>query len=277
MIVPSLNSQKESVRESILEILGYQWPLTVKSIYHLIKNKYKLAVSYQAVHKALTELYKDNIVQKVNREYQLSPEWIKNLSEYCSKLEMTYLRMAPKVKEGIPEKITFTELFSMYIFFLQAFINHTFDRGNEQPVCFKGFYSWNPLILQERETTGLKEMMKSNKLFVITQSNTPFDKISRNLWESYGIRFKNGVPGCVTDSDVVVVGDYIINIYYPQDMIRDFTYMYDHIKNAEDINLPKIHQKFYYRNTNIKLLISQDKEIANQIRKSVLKHFRDRK
>jgi len=52
--IPTLGKPK-NVKDAVIAVLTNEWPLTARKIYNKTKNM-SLNVSYQAVHKAVSEL-----------------------------------------------------------------------------------------------------------------------------------------------------------------------------------------------------------------------------
>src|SRR3989338_6355575 len=96
---PSLSIIGSSpTKESIIKILSEKWPLTAKKIHNILKKDYSLSLTYQATHKSLTELTKNNILEKSKQGYSLNKEWIKNLEDVSKKI-ISDLENKNKTKE----------------------------------------------------------------------------------------------------------------------------------------------------------------------------------
>ena len=62
--------KKEAVKDLIILLLAEQWPLTARKIYYLVKKS--KTITYQAVHKTLQHLLREEIVardDKNKKEY----------------------------------------------------------------------------------------------------------------------------------------------------------------------------------------------------------------
>ena len=134
-----LNPDKKSTKELLISILSSNWPLSAKELFFQLK-KTGISVTYQAVHKSLTELQKKGIVEKEHNKYLINIEWINELIDYCGQLENNYLAGIPKRKEDIPDKVIFNKLFMIYIFFMEVLTKNTFNKEDpKRIVCFKDF------------------------------------------------------------------------------------------------------------------------------------------
>ena len=47
-------------RETIIQILSHEWPLSTKQLHHKVKREMGIDITYQAVHKSIQEMEKGN-------------------------------------------------------------------------------------------------------------------------------------------------------------------------------------------------------------------------
>ena len=83
-------NRKRYVRDIVVEMLSQEWPLSAKKIYSMLRNKYHLDVSYQAVHKALKELLKQQTLIRKGKLYEINKSWIESVKSDIERLENTY-------------------------------------------------------------------------------------------------------------------------------------------------------------------------------------------
>ncbi|MBS3056167.1 MAG: hypothetical protein J4473_01895 [Candidatus Aenigmarchaeota archaeon] len=62
------------LKDEVIHILAEHWPIGTKRIFNVVIKRRQ--VSYQAVHQALKELVKDNIIIRDNNQYKLNVGWI---------------------------------------------------------------------------------------------------------------------------------------------------------------------------------------------------------
>lgn len=74
-----LLGKKKTVKDYIISILSSEWPLSSRKIYNILTKRYNVAVSYQAVHKAIKELIDSGIVIRGWKDLQLNLDWIKEV------------------------------------------------------------------------------------------------------------------------------------------------------------------------------------------------------
>ncbi len=78
------------VKDAIVNVLGNEWPLSLKEIYFAVVRDYSLSVSQQAVHKALKKLVENKVLAKHERKYCLNLKWIREIKQFGTNLEEAY-------------------------------------------------------------------------------------------------------------------------------------------------------------------------------------------
>lgn len=84
--------KKRNVRETIISILSKEFPLSIKKIYNKVKKEHNLDVTYQAVFKIIKEMIEDNILEKLDKEYKLNINWIKDLENELKIIKRNYIQ-----------------------------------------------------------------------------------------------------------------------------------------------------------------------------------------
>jgi|WetSurMetagenome_2_1015567.scaffolds.fasta_scaffold175982_2 hypoxanthine phosphoribosyltransferase len=83
--------KKRSVREAIISILSREFPLSIKKVYNKVKKEYHLDVTYQAVFNIIKDMTDDQVIEKLDREYKLNMNWIKQLEDELKIIQYNYL------------------------------------------------------------------------------------------------------------------------------------------------------------------------------------------
>ena len=82
---PFFVNKDSNLNDLILDTLSKNSNLTAKQIYYFIKNRFGTAVSYQAIHKAITDLVKKDILKKEDRFYSISSIWLDFIESFVEK------------------------------------------------------------------------------------------------------------------------------------------------------------------------------------------------
>ena len=95
--LPQVNVAKEiTVAEITVQILSKEWPLSLKSLQWKVNKEHGKAATFQATHKALNKLVMQGILEKKNRQYQLSQKWLNQVIEFGTHTRQAY---AQKIEE----------------------------------------------------------------------------------------------------------------------------------------------------------------------------------
>jgi len=102
-----------------------------------------------------------------------------------------------------------------------------------------------------------------------------YDNIMKRHWELRGAKVEVGVPDCVSNSEVVVIGDYVINIFWDPKHLKsniDFTKT---VKDEKSFDYNEFYKELCAP-TNTEFVIIKNKQVAENLRKKTLKCFSQR-
>ena len=110
------------VKDAIVNVLRNEWPLSLKEIYFAVVKHYSLAVSHQAVHKALKKLVENKVLVRQERKYCLNIEWIREVKQFGTSLEKVYTQPVEELLQNRTSDFT---------------TNSTFWLKKSQPIKYK--------------------------------------------------------------------------------------------------------------------------------------------
>ena len=268
-----LNSSKNT-KNTIIELLSNTWPLSMKQIHTTLTKKQNRSITYQAVHKAIKELLEQDILFKKEQKYRLNINWIRSIKAFCSNMENSYLKQMIK-KENNHSTITVNCLWDLYKFILNSFSEDTF-KSEKKSICVHSEYVWISPIGTENEWSELKTFLQHKKMLVLIHSNTPLDKFLKKSWENTGMKYKLGVEteNSKLMMDLFIIGEYLIQIYYPSEFVTLSKQMYKDAKTIADFSMDSLQDYFYKKyDEGINILIHKNKHITNRIRKITENEF----
>ncbi|MBI4162623.1 MAG: hypothetical protein HY513_02990 [Candidatus Aenigmarchaeota archaeon] len=255
-------------KQFIIEILSSEWPLPARSVYNKLTKTYQLSVTYQAVHKALKEMSLQNIITKNNDGYKLNNNWINQINKFGEKIKKDYEN---PVKPKVLFEYEFNSLFEAYMSFLPELEKNVAESGN-RTVIFHGVHIWNCLLMRSEEEARLKAVAKNTKFYVLANKSSNFDKIMKRYWESYGIKVKIGFH-CTSNFDIVVIGDNIYYLHYPQGLLESMETIYSKINGLSDIDIAKLNKDIIYKNCRIFVVVNNNKSVADLIKNWTISQF----
>ena len=89
MVIP-LFGGKADAKDLVITILSSEYPLNAREVFFIARNKFGAKQTYQSIHKALVGLEEDDVVVKQGREYLLSDEWMKKITEFAEQTKKQY-------------------------------------------------------------------------------------------------------------------------------------------------------------------------------------------
>lgn len=282
LMLPQLNKEV-SVKDCIISILSYNWPLTQKKLYNLIKKKYGKNITYQAVYKAIRDLLNIHVILKVKEGYQINTDWLNALHRYTEVVQSNYfIKNKVIALEGVKESkiegninvLTFATLFDAekYLYYLQKeYISKS--RGKEI-ICTHHSYEWRPLFYLRAEYNWIINMNKlNNKSYILCANKTVVDKWCAKFYKSLGFNIKLGV-NCASTCEIIVLGDLVIQIYLPKHIKDKFNKKLNSIKTLDKINVSSLIKDIFEKECDIQIVINKDSKIAEQIKENTLSHFK---
>jgi len=261
-----LVDEKSGVKEIIIEVLSEDHPATAKKLYNIVKKGYRKQVSYQAVHKALNELLKENSIVKQKKKYSLNRDYIRNLSYFVKKLEMNYENTL-KLPENDFSIKKLNSQYEMALFLLG--IMKTARKDDiitiVWPVVWPGFKT--PEIYG-----ALKEIGKKTETYCVCSSDGFLDRYFAKYWRRLGMNLRLGV-NIETIFEVFAIKDMVILVYQPSDVrVRKHRYT-SFMKSVTELEMDRIFLKVIKEKTEIYAFVIRNPMFAERIRQEIVNYF----
>lgn len=276
MVLDISPRSKQSTRESIIQTLSEEWPLSVKQLHERVKRQSGVDLTYQAVHKVVLALLQEGVLQKDVKSFSLNFDWIKKMKEKSLALEEYYLKRQKlslkSLKENETINLHFSNLMDMARFVLFDFL--AFEDPKKRPIVCKLWNAWPPIVLNDHEFKILVEIL-SKKIMYQTITNTTFlDKMSGECFEKMGVKTKFGVP-CDLAIDTIVVADFVAIIHFPE-VKKQFRKVSKLIKILNGAALKMLFHFLFQTKVNVLVSVTKNSELADSIRKEVLALFKEK-
>ena len=272
--IPTLGKPK-SVKDAVISVLSHEWPLSARRIYTKVKS-IGLDVSYQAVHKAIIELLEQEILSKVDGGYQISAEWAKGVKDFGEMVTSHYgnKNLSPTVSDTIKQgyaSFTLGNLYEYYQFTLNM-LEYLIEQTRPEDagyIYFRHMY-W-ALQVSDKEYKQFKRILQKRKAYMICTGNTHADKMMAKFYSLFNVDVKLGVSYS-NDCDFFVGGDYIIQIYFPDDVRKMIEDAYSNMK--DEAVLKKFYDDTFHKKTEINVVVMKNQRLAEQLRSKVMSYFK---
>src|SRR3989338_533868 len=279
--IPQLGG-KNTTKDYVISVLSYDWPLSIKKIFNVIKRKFGYNVTYQAVYKTVNELMKDEVIKKSEEGYMLNLLWLKQIHDYTEITQANYytksrINIIDGVKdskiEGNLQVLTFESWFDVekYLYYLQKSYVSNSDKKNA--ICVHHNHEWRPLFYMRAEYNWIKKLIsRQNKVYFLCANSTATDSWSAAFYRKMGVKMKTNVR-CAETCEIVVFGDTIVQIYVPPELQKSLHQVFNKAKNVADIDVRWLISNVFEKKTDIKVVVNKDAKIAEQIINQTVSRF----
>ncbi len=272
---------QKTVKEKIINILSFEWPLTTKEIYSKVTKTSSTEKSYQAIHKALSELVEKQVIEKKENGFMLKKEWIKNCTKYFSYLNDSYIEQKKTFIDKelkTPSKIIFNDVSELTITIAEWFAEKTFVK--EGPSYPFGIFrhAWWPSRFNFKDFQLLLRITRNTQAknggHVIVKENTPFDKWILNQYIRGGFKdCKYGINADYINDDFFIQGDIVYQVKLSEETKKYMDDYYSKVKNLQDLYRLYTIKKTERAQLQMEVTIMRNLQFATVLRNIVLSYF----
>ncbi|MBD3202877.1 hypothetical protein GF327_01165 [Candidatus Woesearchaeota archaeon] len=289
LFVPNFSLNSGSTKDKLIFILSSNPGLKTKKIHHLLKKKFGVSVTYQAVHKLLKQLVEDGVVEQKGYKYRINDKWIDQLYNFVEHLKKkTNSDQPTAIEKGISfldsnsmvQSITFNKLENLDIFYNKLrekqlkFISKI--DPDERIVCYHAIHYYGALLAPQKEYNYLKILKSKNmKAYGLCKGDTLLDRWVRDFYlqnKKSNYFLKTGVD-CADLSEIWLFPTLLVEIHYSANFLSIFDDLYKSVKEIRDIKINEVLNKMYKNQDPILIVLNKNKEIIDSVRRKTLEHF----
>jgi len=219
---------------------------------------------------------------KEKKKYSINKEWLINLKTTTDKLLTNYEKKQEvktfdaKMATEQYATYTFTNLIDCDNFWdeLLFYLAEHIKNDEHHSFLVHSHYNWWFLINLGQETKLHSYLVKKkfNTHFLIIGNSSP-NRWARDLYKSIGVKSRIIEDKKVDEAMTLnVIGDTVIQTYYPKVIIEMLREIYENYVKTQDIPL-KVITKLANEPCEIKLNVFKNREIADSLREKYLKKF----
>lgn len=271
-------------KESIINILSYDWPLSVRKIYSLMKKRHGFKATYQAAYKAINEMLMEKVLIKTDEGYKLDLKWVKEIHDqteiirvnYFSEQHATIFDRSENGSESVRVFI-FKTWFDVekYLYYLQK--DYILKSKERQTICIHHAHEWRPLFYLRAEYNWIRKLKDlGHELFTLCSGNSVVDKWSADFYNKIRSRIK--LKASLSESpEIMVFGDLVIQTYIPFELRDKLGRYLKKIGKIEDMDYFFLIKEIFEKEAEIKVVINKDSFLASQLKKQTLSQFKNSK
>ena len=269
-------SKTVSVKGAIIEVLSKTWPLSVKQLHSIIVREQGRDVTYQAVHKALSQLLGEGLVLEDKRAFCLAVSKLRSWKEHIGRIEEIYSGKSLDLIASMQEGDTRTILFDRYTDFI-LFSGRTVDKqallsqsSNKVFASLRHLY-W-PLEFKFEDYNLLLSILRHAEAFCcMAGSSSALDKWVKREYEMAGTKkhwTAIGVEREIED-DIWTYGDYVFSVKYSPQTRKTVDEFYSNNSGLKDLFLQYLRGKSNPVAGEITVQATRNKELASIIRAQI--------
>lgn len=243
-----------STKGFILNALSEK-PLTLKQLHQLIERNTTNGISYQATHKAVTEMIDDGVLSKKSKSIEINSNWIENVQKAVKELKSKKLE-----NNQANEQFEFDN-FVDYGKFVISFFHDTPNPENKPGICILK-HAYPVFGMDSQDYEKLSKLLKDTTFYDLIQENTPLDKMFSDMLKQLGKKTKTGVK-IKLPFDVICKGEKTAYIYFTEDFKKKFDRVFKEHRELNKININQLMAEFVMQKTKINVLIVTDKITTN--------------
>jgi len=270
-----------STKECIIDILSYDWPLSLKKIHALVKRR-GLKMTYQAVHKAVYQLIDEGKLKKLQDGFSINLDWVKSIHDQTDIIRVNYFskkRSFISSEQDDPDASSSIRVFifntwfdlEKYIYYIQK---KTLNRSKDKKsICLHHNHEWRPLFYLRAEYNWIKNIhAKGFACYTLCSGSTVADQWSKRFYSRLGnkVLLNAQLKG---PAEMVVFDDFLLEIYIPFELSKRLDDYLCKIKHMEKIDNNWLIENIFEVKSDIKLIIHHDKKLAEEARKHIMSRF----
>lgn len=274
LAIPEIHGKKRTVKDHIFSILTQEKELTLRQLHNKIKQQHNVNTTYQGVRKAVDTLTKNQVLTKKGKTYSISKKWVLTLKSFFDSLLLNFenkttpAKISADLTRGDYAVYTFDSLYTSSVFWGETIIFwlNNLKSPNKCKYLSYAHYPWWLLFNLGSESEIMTKFAKSKiKSEFIFFSNYPLTKWATKVYHQLGIKAsikKNKHSS--EDVGINILDDYIIEIKYPQELIKTIRELFEKYKTTQEIKTQEI-TNIVHKKCEIKITIFKNKEIANMM------------
>jgi len=277
IVVPEKHVKNKNVKDLVFSILAEDVSKTLTQIHREIKKKYGISVSFQAVLKAVNSLLEKRVLEKKQKLYSISKDWIFETRTFLDNLYTEHFKVKRPIKKIEMGKdvtvYTLSNLLELDRIWNDLLTNWARKEKRDKRNCWKGRHAWW-LIPRLQEEDILHDFMIKHgiKTYNLWLSNTPLDKMAAKYYQRKYEKSKIKKVKTEKDEHITAFGDNVIKFEIPLELSKKLEKIYQKTKRMEDLDVKQAIDLFK-KNVEIEFTVIKDKFLANKIKEEVIDYF----
>lgn len=276
----NLPLEPKTVKDRIITILTNKFPLSINELKEELKNEFNSMVSYQAIHKVILELLVSEIISQEKKKYLLCNEWVKNMYYISEQTYINYYKikkysvniLKELKKDGDLITLEFNSISELDDYFIEImnYFHNVLEPNEKIIMHYK--HNWWPILYSQKEDEINKKEPTNKRFYCLCGSNTYLDKWSCKFENKIGMNVKY-MKDAAKNWDLHVYKDIIVQFYINKKIMDKIDNFFNEYKSINSIDIKKFIDILNFKD-NIRVIITKNYEISDQIKEDTLNLFR---
>lgn len=267
-----MKSNKNSTKNLIISLLGKQFPLTLKQIFDEIKITRTL--SYQALHKGIKELVDEGIVDKIEKQYFLNKNWVREQTKSYSYYYSNYFSSVYNPKQidasSRIQVFRFTSVKEFLDFLIDSYVRDQMDQEDHNiHISVRRISPFIPHSL----LPFIKKLCKQKKIHVLCRSDTAIDRAVAKFYKSLGVNIRTGAV--IPHYNNVCFGDLVFQyfFFFNEAYRKKLNSFSQRMKGKSGLSLLRITSDILYRKTEIHVVVNRHPLLLDEVKQAAIDEF----
>lgn len=280
--IPQPGENARQTKDLIFSILSEQQPLALVQIHNIIKKKYNVGLTYQAVKQSADQLVEKHVLTKDKKHYRLNRTWLLEVKNTVDNLLNNYesgkdIRAFKKSFAKEQYAIyTFNNLLELDNFWDDMIIHVAENLSKEEDKSFLAHaqYGWWLLINFGKETKLFKHLRKLKlTCYNLFGQDVPLNRWAEKVYLDMDVVFRI-VHNANVDRTITlnVIGDTVIQVKYPPKLLAEVETLYNKYNSTQEISPSEI-TTLAHEPCQIQFIVFKNKEIAKSLREKYIGMF----
>ncbi|MBU0757507.1 MAG: hypothetical protein KKF44_05550 [Nanoarchaeota archaeon] len=288
LFIPEFKADSSSTKDKIVQILADSPGIKTKRIHFLLKKKYGVQVTYQAVHKLVKQMSSHGVVVEEERKYMINSNWIHELKHFIRSVEKNVGTNAASESKIIHQKInpnleiielnTLQEAEDYFFRFREEYFNNVEKIDPKYRIlCLHAPHLYIALLSPNKEFEFMDRLIQNKtKHYTLCRGDTVVERWIQRFYNS-----KKGQPytvkigaNCSSMNETWLYPDKLIEVYFSQKFWKFYDDLYKSIESIDEINYSSIIEKLYLlKKEPFKIIIHKDPSLIKIARDETLEQF----
>jgi hypothetical protein len=248
-----------STKSSIIECLTEK-PLTLKELCSKVEKTTTKPLTYQAIHKATTEMIEAGILQKNEKELMINKEWVEKVENFTSFLKNS---QKDNSQDELQMQTHEFETFSDMGKFIIKFLYETPNPKNKPSFCILK-HAWPVLGFDKTDYLRFTETLKKAPFFEFISEDSPLDNLFAETFSKMGKKVFC-IKKQTSFTDTIVRANCVIQIIYTNDFLKEYHQIFENSRKDKSMQVNDVLINFIVKKTKIIMHIIWNEELADKI------------